>query len=251
MRLRRACAREATAALLPGSALIVAPHPDDETIGCGLLTAAKVARGEHVTVVLATDGGLGWFGGGPAPPPAELAAIRSLEWHAALDALGVPAGDRVELGHPDGHLADCEDAVVDSIAGLLADLRPTQVFCPAPDDLHADHRALARATLRAVAPGISGSPGPALFGYRVYPGAGLWPTGAPGQPSGPGAVLRLVRSLPGLAGDRDLALHAPEAMAAKSRAIGAHVSQRSLLTGALRDVWGTGTELYRPLARSH
>jgi LmbE family N-acetylglucosaminyl deacetylase len=157
VRLRTACARDATARLRSGSVLVLAPHPDDETIACGLLLATKAARGEPVDVVLATDGGLGWFGPGPSPDRREVAAVRSREWHTALDHLGVEPQARHALGLPDGALADHEDAAVDRIAVLVADRRPSLVVAPSPDDLHADHRALAREARRvAASPGGDG-----------------------------------------------------------------------------------------------
>lgn len=247
VRLRTACARDATRSLLTGSTLVVSPHPDDETIACGLLLAATSARGGSVTVVVATDGGLGWFGDGTAPLPAALAAVRSTEWHAALDALGVQAGARHELAYPDGDLAAHEEEVSADIAALMSAVSPSRVVLPSPDDLHPDHRALARATLRAVASLDPGVTAPALVTYRVYPEAGLWPAGDDRGASPTRAAWQLVRSLPGLVWDRDDALHAPTAVAAKRRAVDAYVSQRPLLGSGVRSVWGTGIELFRTL----
>ena len=36
--------------------LVVAPHPDDEVIGCGGIIAKKVANGDRVTVAIMTEG---------------------------------------------------------------------------------------------------------------------------------------------------------------------------------------------------
>ena len=41
----------------PRRVLVVAPHPDDETVGAGGVAALHVAAGDAVTVVVATDGG--------------------------------------------------------------------------------------------------------------------------------------------------------------------------------------------------
>lgn len=247
VRLRTARSRDATAELLAGSAVVVSPHPDDETIACGLLLAAKAARGVRVTVVLATDGGRGWFGAGPAPPPATVAAVRSVEWHTALDALGVAAGTRHELGYPDGALADHEHAAAADLARIVAAERPDLLVVPARDDLHADHRALARAAVAAVASLEPGLRPRMLWSYRAYPEAGLWPDGRDTGSTPAGAAWRLVRSLPALARDPERALHAPEFVPAKRRAVDAYVSQRRLLGGGVRSVWGSGIELFRPV----
>ena len=43
-------------ALAAGGVLVLAPHPDDETLGCGAALAAAVTAGYAVRVVAATDG---------------------------------------------------------------------------------------------------------------------------------------------------------------------------------------------------
>src|SRR5262249_56815232 len=57
--------------------LVLAPHPDDEVIGCGGLVALHLREGRCVRVVVATDGG-------QAGEPAE----RQREARAALSSLG-------------------------------------------------------------------------------------------------------------------------------------------------------------------
>ena len=85
---------------------MLSPHPDDETIGCGLLMAEKANRGIPVAVAVATDGRGGWYSPMPRPAPRDIAEIRHREWHRALDVLGVPQADRFELGLLDGELSD-------------------------------------------------------------------------------------------------------------------------------------------------
>src|ERR1700684_3229902 len=91
----------ATDSLLPGAALVLSPHQDDETIGCGLLMAEKANRGIPVAVAVAPAGRAGWYAPLPRPRQQEIAEIRHLEWHGALDALGVARADRFELNFPD------------------------------------------------------------------------------------------------------------------------------------------------------
>ena len=61
----------ATDSLLPGRALVLSPHQDDETIGCGLLMAEKSRRGIPVAVVVATDGRAGWYSSSTEADPAR------------------------------------------------------------------------------------------------------------------------------------------------------------------------------------
>jgi LmbE family N-acetylglucosaminyl deacetylase len=242
-----ALGRDATSRLSAGSALVLTPHPDDEAIACGLLLATKVARGEQVTVALATDGRIGWFSTDPEPPAGDIARRRHDEWHRGLDTLGVPAGHRHEFGFPDAELDGHEAEAATLIAALIDELAPAQVFVTAPDDLHADHRALSRATCRAVAAGGRRGPTPEVFAYHVYPAAGLWPIGHPGRPSALSTAVRLVRSVPVLVRNRVLLLRAPAAAPSKRRAVACHASQRRLIDGQLHHVWETEVELFRPL----
>ena len=92
--------------------LIVAPHPDDETIGAGGLIQRVLARRGSVRVVLVTagDGNVGGVvleTGMRQPPPANFVAYgerRVAETRAALQVLGVPARGLDVLGFPDGAL---------------------------------------------------------------------------------------------------------------------------------------------------
>src|SRR5262245_30184806 len=86
-----------------GPVLVVAPHPDDETIGCGATLALHARRGDTVHVVVVTDGELGDPRGlfarddGGAGSYVEL---RRDECRRALQALGVVSAPHF-LGHRD------------------------------------------------------------------------------------------------------------------------------------------------------
>jgi len=257
--------RTATDSLLPGGALVLSPHQDDETIGCGLLMAEKANRGIPVAVAVATDGRSGWFSSSPRPAPHDIDEIRRREWHRALDALAVSRAARFEFRFPDGELSDHESELVDRIGDLFRIVRPSQVFVTRSGDPHPDHRTLARAVRQAVARtygsgigvagrGVADGPGlgplgrrPQVFTYRVYPGEGLWPDGRPSRVTVRAAAAQFFRSVLGLAGRRALLLRAPGSIPKKVAAINAYDSQRRLLGGELRYVWGTGVELYWPM----
>jgi LmbE family N-acetylglucosaminyl deacetylase len=116
--------------------LIVAPHPDDETLGAGGLIAAQCALGADVSVVAVTDGEHAYP---DVSDSAELGILRCAEQTAALQRLGVPAAKIVRLGLPDsdvtGHLPE-----------LIAQLTPlvserTHIIAPWRGDFHPDHEA--------------------------------------------------------------------------------------------------------------
>ena len=193
-----ALARNTTETLIRGTALVLSPHPDDETIGCGLLLAQMAQEGHSTAVALATDGREGWYSVTPRPTSDRIVEVRRGEWHRALDALNVPKDRRFELGLADGTLRDHEDEVAEWISKLLLSLSPSQIFVTRPFDPHPDHRALFRAACRSAIDAYGSlsdldssrdeksavhrnGPPPEIYCYRVYPGAGLWPDGRPSK----------------------------------------------------------------------
>lgn len=117
--------------------LVVAPHPDDETIGCGGLIQHVRAGGGQVTVVVMTDGA-GSHPGSPSYPPERLRAERRRESLSALAHLGV-GSDRIHfIDLPDGGAE--EWTVPDRLEAVLA-LPFDLAALPSPFDNHADHRA--------------------------------------------------------------------------------------------------------------
>ena len=140
-----------TADIGRGGALVVAPHPDDETFGCGVAVLRKRDRGEPVTVVLASDGRHSH--GGNADAAARLAAERDIEVRRACARLGVPDEDIVRLDLPDGGLEAEVDVLADRAGELIGRLRPRHVFTPVSCDGHVDHNAANLAVQRALADG--------------------------------------------------------------------------------------------------
>ncbi len=128
-------------AQLPEPIWVVAPHPDDEALGCGGLLAALSDLGRKIHALLVTDGGASHPHSVKYPRPA-LASQRLDEWRAGLLELGVPAERTVALGFPDGELAACDPAEVRSaIARAWAASPPATLLLPWRRDPHPDHRA--------------------------------------------------------------------------------------------------------------
>ena len=116
-------------ALLRGERLLVlAPHPDDEVIGCGGVVAQHLREHRAVRIVIATDGAEGGD-----------AATREDESRRGIELLG-PA-EVVFLGFSDRALG--EDAA-DLLRAQLLDFRPDLVLVPSPVEIHPDHVALAQ-----------------------------------------------------------------------------------------------------------
>lgn len=122
--------------------VVVAPHPDDETLGAGGLIAMAVLRSTPVVIVSVTDGEL-------ASDAADLAAIRRAELDAAVAVLSQNSGSVgvVRLHLPDGHLHERIDEITHHLAARLR--HDDFVVAPLADDGHSDHEACAAATRSA------------------------------------------------------------------------------------------------------
>ncbi len=151
--------------ILTGAAPIVvlAPHSDDETLGCGGLLAYAFANdGAHV--ICMTDSSAS-HPGSQEWPPARIAAKRRRELAQAIGYLGGTEADMTWLGYPDGWLgAQDQDAVVAQVAEICRRVGAWHVFAPSAEDHHEDHRSTARIAARLA----DETPGITLFTYPVW-----------------------------------------------------------------------------------
>jgi LmbE family N-acetylglucosaminyl deacetylase len=126
-----------------GSILILAPHPDDESIGCGGLIAARRERGRDVHVIVITDGTASHPKSREFPKP-RLAALRESEVRAAIAVLGLPGDHLAFLRLPDGnapHHGRRFRTATARIAQYARDHRIGVIVTTWPHDPHCDHEA--------------------------------------------------------------------------------------------------------------
>ena len=123
---------------IPERLVVLAAHPDDETLGAGGLVAALAAEGTSIDVIVATAGEAS-HPDSATHTPERLAQIREQELRDAVAALAPQARVRL-LGLPDGGLAGCREELrraleeaADSGTGTL------WVAAPWRFDGHADH----------------------------------------------------------------------------------------------------------------
>jgi LmbE family N-acetylglucosaminyl deacetylase len=157
-----------------GGITIIAPHPDDETLGMGATIAMLCAAGVDVQVVSVSDGGAA-YPGLSAADRAQLEMMRRAEVRRSMGLLG--AGQPIRLGMPDGELCRYEQQLADRIAALLADF-PAGRWCAATwrGDGHPDHEVVGRACAAAAA-----QTGAVFLEYPVW----MWHWARPDDPSVP------------------------------------------------------------------
>lgn len=127
-----------------GKTLIVAPHPDDEVLGCGGTIARLADAGQEVHVAVVTRGYE------PAFPEALIEQVRA-ELAEAHKILGVAQCHFLDL--PAAALDTLPAAKLNAaIGGLVRELAPETLFLPFIGDIHVDHQLVFTAGLVAARP---------------------------------------------------------------------------------------------------
>ena len=187
-----------------GGLLVLAPHPDDESLGCGGLIAEACAQGRPTRVVVVSDGS----GSHPASkkyPKSRLRALREKEARQAVSALGLAPRHLLFLRQPDRFVSavgPCAEAAIEGVVACATTIAAKALFVTWRHDPHCDHRAsylIARAAQRRLA-------GVTLYEYSIW-----------------GAALPPATRIEPLAGGFRLAIGRHRAR--KRRAIAAHLSQ--------------------------
>lgn len=214
----------------PGARLMVlAPHPDDESLAAGGLIQRALGYGVSVSVAFVSDGENNpWpqrvlerrLRIGPYQRVA-WAARRRREADAALCALG--SGIRsIRLGWPDGgitgKLLDDAGGAVAALRELLVQERPTLLVLPDLGDCHPDHSAV-RVLVEMAIRGLPDAARPDCLGYVLHGGS---------RPAGP---------------QRAVLVLGPGEVGRKRAAIAAHGSQMALGRRRLLR-WAGATEAF-------
>lgn len=115
--------------------LVLAPHPDDEAIGCGGVIAQNVGAGDRIVVLFLSSGECGV----PGMAPDDAVRLREQEAAAAAEILGV--ADVKFLRVPDGRVEEFGAPAAEALADMLCAESPDVIRVPHPHDGHADHHA--------------------------------------------------------------------------------------------------------------
>lgn len=133
-----------TASLVGAKVLVLAPHPDDETMGCGGSLALHRAHGDPVKVLVLTDGARA---SGPDAGEPDYIALRERETRSALDVLGI---HDVEFWRLPDRALTADAATVARLESVINEYRPTLLYVPSPLEPHPDHVAAAHLVWAAI-----------------------------------------------------------------------------------------------------
>jgi LmbE family N-acetylglucosaminyl deacetylase len=188
-----------------GGLVVIAPHPDDESLGCGGLISLACAQGRSLKVIVVSDGS-GSHPRSRAYSRTRLRALRENEARRAVSALGLAPRHVDFLRLRDRFVPSAGPAArvaVERIVAAARGIDATALFVSWRHDPHCDHQAaylLARAAQREL--------GSRLYEYSIW-GAALG-VSTPVTPATAGFRLKIGRT-----------------RALKRRAIAMHESQVS------------------------
>lgn len=154
----------------PRGVLVLAAHPDDETLGCGGTIARLAREGHNVSIGILGEGITSRHARREEADPAEISAL-----HARSRAVAeiLRAGQHFVYDLPDNRfdtvpLLD----VVKIVEELIGRVRPAVVYTQHGGDLNVDHATVFRATLIATRP-TGTMPVAEVYSYEV-PSATDW-----------------------------------------------------------------------------
>jgi len=154
--------RDVTARVATTSCVVLAPHPDDETLGCGALIARKTSAGAAVWVAFASLGTDSHRSRHLTSQ--QLGEIRRAEAREACRRLGV-AEERVLFLSEVDRIATAAAPIAAALGALLDTARPDELYVVSGLDEHPDHAALNAIVTDRLASGAIACP---VYEYPVW-----------------------------------------------------------------------------------
>ena len=191
-----------------GSALVIAPHPDDESLGCGGTIAQLRQQCYAVHVLFVSDGTMS-HPNSQAYPAERLRDVREAEAREALQILAVAPDACTFMRYRDRQVPTLTDTgfleAATEMAHLIDQVKPDTIFMPWQRDPHPDHRASWQIAQKALQQSLTK---PRVLEYLIW----LWELGT--EADWPQRDERLIWSVP-----------IDTVMAQRNQAIAAHRSQ--------------------------
>lgn len=136
-----------------GTTLVIAPHADDESLGCGGTIALLRQAGMPVHVLLVSDSSMS-HPNSKKYPAEKLMQLRENELLSAVEVLGVPAGQVYFTRLKDSRVPhqdhDDFNKAAQAIANIITNVRPQTILMPWRRDPHPDHRATWQLVQKAI-----------------------------------------------------------------------------------------------------
>lgn len=129
-----------------GCLLVIAPHPDDESFGCGALISQYVAAKQGVHILIVTDGSAS--SSQETIAHETLASLRHQEVLDAAQVLGCAPNSVIFLNYKDANVARSENKLSHDLKTHIEKIAPTLIASPFVIDGNADHVAVAHAMQR-------------------------------------------------------------------------------------------------------
>lgn len=123
---------------LQDNLLILAPHPDDEALGCGGFISRLCNDGNAPHIVILTGGGGSLRGHSDLPESEVVKARRQLTLNSASE-LGLPESNIHFLDFIDSHIADEPKEEIEKLRDLILQLNPSAIFVPHSGEGWPDH----------------------------------------------------------------------------------------------------------------
>ena len=139
--------------------LIIAPHADDEILGCGGVIAKYISNGHKVFVLIATNASVG------APDIFSAADVESIRREALASHKSLGVYETIFLDYPAPNLRNSESFRISlKFTEIISRIKPKAVFLPHPSDLHSDHGVIYESALVSLRP-FSDCPVPFVYKY--------------------------------------------------------------------------------------
>ena len=127
--------------------LVIAPHADDEVLGCGGVIAKYTSKGHKVFVLIATNASVG------APDIFSASDVELIRNEALASHKSLGVHETIFLDYPAPNLKNAESFRISmKFSEIISRIEPEAVFLPHPSDLHSDHGVIYESALVSLRP---------------------------------------------------------------------------------------------------
>jgi len=123
--------------------LVISPHPDDESIGCGGTLRKHVLAGDTVQAIFLTSGERGGHG-------RSLEETKSLREQEAREAASILGLDHIEFWQVRNGSLRTTKKLVDRLQSRITEWSADTIYVTHDREMHEEHRVAARLVRRAV-----------------------------------------------------------------------------------------------------